>query len=96
MTTTTRKPATPLPCNLETLRNPEMVKRWFDQIGTDAADEIDRLRADRARLIAALRECKNYIEHIEKPRAGTSAVTYRQQAAALNTARALLRELGEL
>ena len=76
------KPATALPCNLETLRNPEMVKRWFDQIGFDAANEIERLRGERAQLVAALRKCEATFQ--DSPRVMLHAEL-----------QALLRSLGE-
>jgi len=30
--------------NTKNLRNPEYMKRWFDQVGFQAADEIDKYR----------------------------------------------------
>lgn len=45
---------------LEQLRNPEEVKRWFDQIGDQAANEIESLQRRIAKLEASLRIIANY------------------------------------
>lgn len=40
---------------IKSLRDPATVKRWFDQIGDQAADEIQRLETE---LAAATAECE--------------------------------------
>jgi len=52
------------------LRNPEYMKRWFDQVGFQAADEIEKLTAEKEalelRMCCDLRAANDIIDELKK------------------------------